>query len=210
MQSGSLQPRVVDCIYVAVSCGAGVWQSWCFNYGADNLFVFIGMSLPFALASYAYALLFGQISPLEAPPSWKRMLVLWAGMPLSLAIGALTILAETGVMVVVGFRVDNLPLYSLRLLVGEAAACLAWAACLLIWSRKTGFGLSRKHLLESSSALFGGVLVAYGLSTPILRSFHKDIYFLLTSVLTTTISALILIFPRAKEQEGGTKSIAAA
>lgn len=188
---------------------AGVWQSWCFNYGADSLFVFMGMSLPFALASYAHASLLSKISTVESRPDWKRMLILWAGMPLSLAVGASTILAETGVLYVTGFGMANLPFYSLRLVIGEAAACLAWAICLLGWSRKTGFRLSRRQLLGSFSALFAGVLVASGLSTPILRSFHKNIHFLLISVFTTTISALILVFLRGEAQKAGTRSIAA-
>jgi hypothetical protein len=209
MQSISLQPRVIDCVYIAVSCVAGVWQGWCFTYGKDNALVIFVMSLPFASASYAHASLLSTINGVAARPDWKRMLVLWSGMPLSLAVGSLTILAETGVMYVAGFGIVDLPFDPLRLLIGEAAACLAWATCLLVWSRQTGFRVARKQLLAFFSALFAGVPAAYGLSSLILRSFHKDVHFLLTSIVATTISAMILVFLRSKAHEAGMKSIAA-
>jgi hypothetical protein len=209
MLSSSVQPRAIDCSYILLCSAAGLLQAWCFTYGRDNLLVAIGMSLPFALASYTRALWLSKIRTVEARPNWKGILVLWAGMPLSLVVGALTILAETGVMVIAGFKIDDLPFYALRLLIGEAAACLAWAACLLVWSRQTGVCVSRKRLLASFSTLFAGVLAAYGLSGVILRSLHRNVYFPLTSVVATTISALILVFLRSKAQEAGTRSIAA-
>jgi len=141
------------------------------------------------------------------------MLVLWAGMPLSLVVGSLAILAETGIMYAAGFGIDNLPFDDLRLLVGEGAACLVWATCLLVWSRQPGLRLSRNRLLALSATLFAGVLSVRGLSILILKGFHKQIhlemYLLLTSIVATTISALILVFLRSKGQELGSKDISA-
>ena len=122
------------------------------------------------------------------------MLVLWAGMPLSLMVGALTILAETRIMYAAGFGMDNLPFYSLRLAVGEAAGCVAWTICLVAWSRQPGLVLSRNRILALFATLFVGVLSAHELSSLILKSFHRDVYVLLTSTVATTASALILVF----------------
>jgi len=131
------------------------------------------------------------------------MLVLWAGMPLSLVVASLTILTETGMMYAAGLGIDNLPFYDLRLLIGEGGACLMWATCLLVWSRQPGLRLSRSRLLAVFAILFAGVLFAYGLSYLIRRSFHKDLFILLTSIVVTTISALILVFLRRKAKEVG-------
>ena len=151
-ESGRLQLNWWDSIYILLSGIVGVWQAWCFNYGRDSILIAVLMSLPFALASYAHALFLRATGTVPERPDWRRTLVLWVGMPLSLVVGSLTILAETGIMYAVGFGVDNLPLDSFRLLVGEAAACLAWAVCLLVWSRKPALRRSGNRLLEIGRA----------------------------------------------------------
>ena len=210
-ESSSVRLKSTDYIFVLLSSLAGVWQWWCADYGRDNfLTVTLGalMSLPFALASYAHTSLCRTSSTVVARPDWKRILILWAGMPFSLAIGFLTILAQTRIMYAVGFGIDNLPFYSLRLVFGEGAACLVWVICLLAWSRESGSCLSRNRLLALFAILFAGVLATHGVSNLVLKSFHKDIYFLLTSVVATTISALILVFLRAKATEVGGSGLA--
>ncbi len=186
--------KSVDYIYVLLSCVLGIWQAWCFNYGRNSVLIAVLMSLPFALASYARALFPRATGTVPERRDWKRTLVLWVGMPLSLVVGSLTILAETGIMYAVGFGVDNLPLDSFRLLVGEAAACLAWAVCLLVWSREPALRRPGNRLLAVFAALFVGVLFAYGLSYLIRINFHKDLFMLVTSIVVTMISALILVF----------------
>lgn len=203
--------KSTDYVYVLVCSLAGVWQWWCADYGRDNfLTVALGilMGLPFALASYAHISLFRTSSAVVARPDWKRILILWAGMPFSLAIGSLTILAQTQIMYAIGFGIDNLPFYSLRLMIGEAAACLVWAVCLLAWSRESGSSLSRNRILASFAVLFAGVLSANGVTSLVLESFHKDISWLFISVVVTTISALILIFLRGKATEVGGSGLA--
>jgi hypothetical protein len=210
-ESSSMRLKSAGYIYVLLSSLAGVWQWWCFDYGRDNLLtVTLGilMSLPFALVSYAYVSLFRTSSRVVARPDWKRILVLWAGMPLSLATGSLAILVQTRIMYAVGFRTDNPPFYALRLVIGEGAACLVWATCLLVWSNESGSHLSRNRLLALFTTLFASVLSAHGLSNLVLKSLHKEIYFLLTSVVATTISAMILVFLTGKATEVGGSRLA--
>jgi hypothetical protein len=97
-----------------------------------------------------------------------------------------------------GYGIDNLPFYDVRLLIGEAAACLAWAACLLVWSSRPLRNFSKKNLLVIWAALFAIVLSAYGGSKLVLANFHKDVYFLLTSITATLLSALILVLLKNK------------
>ena len=120
--------------------------------------------------------------------------MLWAGMPLSLLSGALTMAAETGITYAVGFGVDELPLYNLRFLIGAAAACLAWAKCLQISSRHQNPRPPRNRVLPLFVVLFLGVIFAHGLSLLIKRTTQKDVYFLLASIIETTISAAIVMF----------------
>jgi hypothetical protein len=209
-ESSSMRLKSADYIYVLLSSLAGVWQWWCFVYGRDNVLtvtLVIFMSLPFALVSYAYASLLRTSSTVVARPDWKRILVLWAGMPLSLAMGSLAVLAQTLILYAVGFRI-NPPFDSLRLVIGEGAACLVWAICLLAWSRESGSHLSRNRLLALFTTLFASVLSAHGVSNLVLKSFHKEIHFLLTSVVATTISAMILVFLRGKATEVGGSGLA--
>jgi len=163
------------------------------------------MSLPFALGSYAHASLARANSTSAKRPDWKRMLVLWAGIPLSLVVGSLTILAQTGIMYAGGFGIVNLPFDNLRLMIGEGAACLVWATCLLVWSRKPDLRPSPRRILELFAILFAGILFAFGASEVILRTFHKDLFILLTSVVATAISAMILVFLGRNIQEVGSK-----
>jgi hypothetical protein len=200
-ETSSMQLKLVDYIYVLFCCiAAGPWQFWCFSYGRDNVFVFIGMSMPFALASYAYASLAGTNGVAADRPDWKRILILWAGMPLSLVVFALMNLAELGIMHAVGFGTVDLPFFKFRLLVGEGTACLAWTVCLLLWSRRPGFHMSRNRFFTIFAILFVGVIFAYEISNPINKSFHRDIYLLLTSIVVTAISALILVFLRNRAE----------
>jgi hypothetical protein len=191
--------KSIDYVYVLLACIAGVWQAWCFNYGINygskGDFTVVAMSVPFALASYAHAWFLNRDGAVGERPDWKRALVLWAGMELSLVVAFLTIFAETGIMLAAGFGIVNLPFDALRLLIGEGAACLAWATCLLIFARRP---VLRPPIpvLASFAALFAGVLIAAGLATLIRRSFQKDFYLILTSIIATAISALILIFLR--------------
>jgi hypothetical protein len=130
------------------------------------------------------------------------MLILWAGMPLSLVVFSLTVAAGTGIMYLFGFGVVNLPLYNLRLMIGEGAASLVWAVCLLEWSRRPGLGLSRNHLLATSATLFAGALFAHGLTYLVLRTFHRDFYVYLESIVATVLSVLVLVFLKRKTEEG--------
>jgi len=196
------QLRPADYIYILLSCIAGIWQAWCFSYGSNNLImlVVIAMSLPFALVSYIHASLRGATGDIAERPGWKRAFVLWAGMPLSLVVFSVTVLAETGIMDVSGFGILNLPFITLRLLIGEGAASFVWAICLLISGRQSGLHLARNLLFLTFAALFAGVLFASGLAYLVSRVFHADIYVYLESTVATTISAVILVFLRNKEK----------
>ncbi len=194
-------PQFIDYIYVLSSCLAGWWQAWCFNYGRDSVLIPIVMSLPFALASYAHGAFLNRTSNVADRADWRRALVLWGGMPLSLVVGALTILAETGIMYGAGFGIVNLPFENLRLLIGEGAACLVWAICLWVWSRRPSLRSSRNSFFAIYAVLCAGVLSAAGLTELILRAFHKDLFIFLTSTIATTLSALILVFLRDKPLE---------
>ena len=186
----------IDYIYFLLSCIAGVWQAWCFDYGRDNaLTIMLGafMGLPFALASYIHS----SIHVAERP-DWKRLLILWVGMPLSLVVGALMLLAETGIMRAVGYDMDHLPFYRLRLLIGEAVACSAWAMCLLLWVRYHRRSGSPYRFFVVFATLYAGVLLVNGFSVLVHRSSSR--YFLVASIVETALSAVIVIFTKSKEQ----------
>lgn len=196
--------KSIDYIYILLSGFAGVWQAWCLNYGSNGLLLAILWSLsslPFALASYVHASLLKKAGIVNERPDWKRVLVLWAGMEFSLVIFSLTALLETQIMSVLYRTLDNLPLFNLRILIAEGAGCLAWAVCLLVWSRKPALRRSGKRLLAVFATLFAGVLFAYGLSYLIRRSFHKDVYILVTSIVVMMISALIFVFLSSKAND---------
>ncbi|SRR5579871_1878735 len=197
--------KLVDYVYITLSCLSGLWQGWCLGYRRSPLLV-IPMGIPFALASGIYAWLSSRDSEAFEQPDWKHVLILWAGIPVSLALSALTMLAETGIMSVAGFGVVDLPFGNLRHLIGESVACLAWATCLLLWSQKHNPRLPRRRFLAIFAALFICVLLASGLSKLILGIFHKDIYFVLTSVAVTTLSALILILLKSEGMKVGGNS----
>jgi|HubBroStandDraft_2_1064218.scaffolds.fasta_scaffold87128_2 hypothetical protein len=134
-QSGNTpRLRSADYLYILFTCIAGIWQSWCFTYGSDRflLVILILMGFPFALASYVHAWFLSTTRTVVERPDWMRILILWAGKPLCIVVASLTVFAETRIMVAIGFGIMDLPFYDLRLLVGEGAACLAWAGCLLI------------------------------------------------------------------------------
>jgi hypothetical protein len=188
-----------NCIYFMFAGVAGVWQAWCFDYGADNaLTIVLGISigLPFALASYAHGSIVNKSVGISECPELNRIIVLWVGMPLSLVLGASTMAAETVFMRAVGNGWDNLPHYGLRLLIGESVACMAWAACLLIWLRPRR-GLIYRYGLIVFVTLYAGALFAYGFSVVVPR--YAPAYFLVTSIVETALSAMIVIFATRKE-----------
>ena len=206
-QSSSMRSlRLADYAYVLLCSTAGVWQWRCFVYGADNIITValaITMSLPFALASWWYARRIGTVSRW---PDWKRMLLLWAGMPLSFAVGSMTAIAAAQVMLFIGVDLGTFPFSFFWIALAEAAACGAWTICLVVWACQPGRRLSRKRLLVLFAALFGGVLSTHALTTILNIMFHHDIYFLSTSVVATTISAMMLIFLSNNPQESGSPS----
>jgi hypothetical protein len=153
------------------------------------------MGFPFALISYGHALLRPVTGIVSGRLDWKSIIVFWIGMPLSFMLGALTILAETGIMQALGFGVRDLPLYDLRLLIGEAAACAAWTTCILFWCRRSQ---RKASFLLLCVALVIIVMGAYGFSTVLFRAFHKDLYILLASVSATTLSAVFLVLPGSR------------
>jgi hypothetical protein len=203
-----MRPKFVDFAYVVLCCIAGLWQAWCFTYGSDRLFVLlvIGMSLPFALATYAHASLPSRAEAFAKQSDWKRTLVLWVGMPLSLAVFSLTSLGETGIMYAFHFGIVDFPFYNLRLLIAEVAACAAWAACLLVWGRYSGRHPSRNRFLVTFAALIVGVLFADLLTYLVLKTFRKDLYVYLESTIVTMISAIILVFSRSNAAGAATGS----
>jgi hypothetical protein len=191
----------IDYIYFLFSCVAGVWQAWCLNYGADNtLSIILGvtMGLPFAVLSYAHASILSKSSAIDQRPDWKGMLILWIGMPLSIVMGVLTILATTLFLHAAGYGTDDLPFYSLRLSIGEAAACLAWATCLLMSFSSCGASRSRYYLFVFFATLYAGSLVVHGFSAVVPKYSSKHL--LVTSVVETALSARIGIFARGRER----------
>lgn len=199
-----MQLKFIDYIYILLSCTAGIWQAWCVSYGRNSILLLMLMSLPFTLLSWGHLSLYSQNRRALGGPGWKRLLVLWAGMPFSLAIGALTIFVATRMMYAAGFGAENPPFYFLRLAIGEAAACGVWIACLVAWPSQSHVGLSHKLFLSFFAILFACILAANGISNLVVKSFHKDIYLLLTSTVATTISSLLLILLKSKaEQIGG-------
>jgi len=193
--------KSVDYIYVLLSCVLGIWQAWCLNYPSNGLLLAIPgslWSLPFALASYAHASLLKKAGIVNQHPDWKRVLVLWAGMPLSLVAFSLTGLMETQIMSVFYRTADNLPLFNLRVLIAEGVGSVVWAVCLLVWSGRPSLRVFLRSLPTPSAILFASALSAYGLATLLFRSFHKDMLLVLTSTVTTAVSAVILIVLRNK------------
>jgi hypothetical protein len=179
--------------YIFLACLAALWQWWCLQRGGNNTFAIVTlillMGLPFALATYVYAA--SAVPPAVPRRRWRGMLVLWAGMPISLVAGISIIGAQTAIMYAAGFR-DDLPLYTVRLVIGEACACLAWALCLQTSLRQMGPNRERRRFPGLFVALFAGVLFVEVLSWLTLRYWHKDIFFISLSIVVTVISALAL------------------
>jgi hypothetical protein len=186
--------KSADFFYVVLSGAAGIWQGWCFSYGTNSFLglIVMTMSLPFVALSFIYSL-GNPAARIVEPPNWKRVLILWVGMPASLLAFALTVLAETGIIYLLGLARVNPAFGGLRLLIGEAAGCFVWAICLLAWARKGKPILSRNLLFAIVASLFLGVLLANGLNFLVLKSFHKDLYVYLVSAVTTMISAFTLV-----------------
>lgn len=207
-QSGSMQ-LTTDCTYVVLSGIAGVWQWWCAVRGSNTILMLAIMSVPFALVSYGYASLLGKTRTDASRPDGKRILVMWIGMPLSLAVASLVILGETAIMHASGFGADNLPFYDLRLLIGEAAACLVWAECLLLWLSRHKVR-SRHYGVLTFVALYAGALLAYAISLLARRYYSVDVYLLTTSIVTTSISAAIIIFVKRDNVERSGSTVLSA
>jgi len=173
--------KSVDYIYVLLSSVSGIWQAWCLNYPSNSLLLAILWSLPFALASYAHASLLKKAGIVNERPDWKRVLVLWAGMQLSLVIFSLTGLLETQIMRAFYPGADNFPFLHLRIFIAEGAASIAWACCLLVWSGRPSLRVFLRSLPAPSAILFASALSAYGLATIVRRAFHIDMLLVLTS-----------------------------
>ena len=144
--------RLSDYAYLLASCAAAVWQAWCFN-SSKTVWLIVPMGLPFALATYAHA-----FSLNGSRPSWRRIVVLWGGMPLSMLAAALLMAAETGGMYVAGFGVDDLPFLITRFLIGMSAGCLLWTGCLIVWCQRP----RHNRFLIIFVFLYAGVLLSYG------------------------------------------------
>jgi hypothetical protein len=185
----------VDCVYLLSCCLAGVWQAWCFNYGRDDVFtltLILLMGLPFAISSYAREVFRNRASTAASRPKWSSVFILWAGMPLSLALGALCVGLTTTVRHVLGLAATH-PRFDAPLLVGEGAACMAWAEALQVWCQRLGLWGSKSGVVLNFSLLFAGALTAQSLSILVFKSSHKDIYWFLESTVVTTISGMVLL-----------------
>ena len=110
-------------------------------------------------------------------------------MPLSMLAAALRMLTETGAMYAAGLGVNDLPFLTARFLIGESAACLVWAVCLLFWSRRS----FRNHFLPVFVFLYAGIFLSYGLARVAQKWAAKDIHVLSVSCIETLISALCLM-----------------
>jgi len=171
-----------DYAYLAACCVAALWQSWCFE--SSNVWLVVPVGLPFALAAYIHASILDRASP-----NWKRVMVLWAGMPLSTLAAALLAAGETGAMYAAGLGVDDLPFLISRFLIAESAACAVWAGCLLFWSNKP----FRSEFLLIFTFLYAGVFLSYGISLAVQKRASKDTYLLSVSLIETLISALCIV-----------------
>jgi hypothetical protein len=186
--------KPIQFCYILLSCIAGLWQAWCIAYGKDDyVAVILGMTLglPFALLSYLYTRSQHNY-PENGRSNWKDFIVLWLGMPLSLLVGTLAIVVETRIMLASGFKLDALPHYTVRLLIGEAIGCLAWATCLVLCYRR--YASRRLRLLTVFGILFVAVLVSHFLATAIREITALDLYFPLISIFLMLVSAITVIF----------------
>lgn len=183
----SMRLNTFDILYVVVSGAAGLWQSWCFNRSGHWAFLVL-MSVPFAVISFARQIL---VSQHESPP-WRMLLTLWICMPLALVFGALVILGETEALGAITHTRINLPYYTFRLLLGEAAASLIWSFA-LVMSCRGSFRLSRARVLFTTATIYVAVLAAHAVSIVVKNGYHEDIYFTSESLLVTVLSALMII-----------------
>jgi hypothetical protein len=187
-----------DGIYILLSGIVGVWQAWCLNYGRNSIFVDMFWSVPFGLVSYVHASLLKKAGIVDERPDWWRVLVLWAGMQISLVVFSLTVLMETQIMSAFYHTVDNLPFVDLRILIGEGAGAVVWAGCLLVWPVRTNLRVFLRSLPALSAILFVGGLSAFGLAIVVRRIFHRDMFLVLTSTIVTAVSGAILVSLRNK------------
>lgn len=141
-ESGSLSSlKAADCVYFVLACGAGIWEAWCAGWSGDDalaIFLLISMSEAFAVLSSGYMLQFGGGGHIGPRSPWKPIVILWAGMPLSVLLASLSMTGVTRALSAAGFRVDNnVPYAHILIGSGEAVACLAWTACLQVSSRRS-------------------------------------------------------------------------
>ena len=189
--------KAADYAYFIAACGAGVWQAWCLNYSGDDIlsiFLVLSFSVSFAVASYGYLSAFRGTEARDTQPPWKPILVLWAGMPLSVVLASLSMLATLELSRAVGFGADNnVPLVYLVIAMGEGVACLAWAKCLQIFCRQVGSGELPGRFRTVFVSLFLSVLLAEGLIRLAPSYPSPEMYFGSISVLATATSAIILV-----------------
>jgi hypothetical protein len=184
----------VDLVYILLSGFAGIWEAWCFNYGRDDLVliaVVVLQGLPFALLSSAHdRVAHPAVGRADAAPRWKRMLALWAGMPLSFLSGALSAGVTTVIVYAIAHPTD-FPSY-IPFCIGVAVACFAWTCCIRMWLIRPGMRLLGGSFFTACLVLIAGTVVAYGLSALILRTLHKDLWWSLTGVVITAATAAII------------------
>jgi hypothetical protein len=174
---------LADYIYLLACCAAAIWQAWCFD-SYKTAWLIVPLGLPFALASYVHAFALDRTLP-----DWRRAIVLWVGMPVSVFAAGLAMAVETGGMYAAGLGLDNLPFSTVRFLIGESVACLVWAGCLLLWCKRP----LRNRFLVVFAFLYAGVCLSYGLARALQSAGSANIYFLLVSIIETLISAVCLI-----------------
>jgi len=205
--------KSADYVFLMAACGAGMWQAWCISYPRDDIFsIFLVMSfgVPFAVASYGYLSAFSGTGARDTRPPWKPILVLWAGMPPSVVLASLSMLATSQVSRAVGFRIDNnIPFAYFVIAMGESVACLAWAKCLQIFCRQIGLGELHGRLKAVFVSLFVSVLLAEGLLKLSPSYPSQRISLGCISVLATITSATILVISAkrgslAEEPSSGT------
>ena len=196
----NMRLRLGDYAYLLASCAAAVWQAWCFN-SSKTVWLIVPMGLPFALATYAHA-----FSLNGSRPSWRRIVVLWGGMPLSMLAAALLMAAETGGMYVAGFGVDDLPFLITRFLIGMSAGCLLWTGCLIVWCQRP----RHNRFLIIFVFLYAGVLLSYGVYRILQRlGAEKTNYLFLLSIIETVISAACLILLEIRGRTGNSRGTGA-
>lgn len=187
-----------DYTYILLSGFAGVWEAWCCNSGNDKLLAvaLMLMGFPFAALTYAHQkfTFHGEVT-VSAARSWRRLVVLWAGIPLSLFCGAWCAGATTALIYAIAHP-TNFPGY-IPLSVAYACAGLAWTCCIRIWLPPPDSPLFSKGTLGVYLIVMAGILVGLALTESISAAFHKDLFWQVEGILLTALSAgIIAVFSR--------------